>query len=87
MIEEKKRKEIVFEYAPMAITAIGIIVCAIAFQQKLIKTLPVLFSLMRKAKGRFMLKFIFSNVDGAIVIFPPTIVVAAASVPFSSVLI
>ena len=46
MIEEKKRKEIVFEYAPMAITAIGIIVCAIAFQQKLIKTLPVLFSLM-----------------------------------------
>ena len=36
----------VFEYIPMGFTAIGIIVCAIVFEQMVIKTFPVLFSLL-----------------------------------------
>ena len=43
---EKQKKRILFEYLPMAVTAVGILSCAIVFQQKVIKTLPVLFSLL-----------------------------------------
>ena len=46
MLDKKKKNTIIYEYTPIAITAIGIIVCAIIFKQTLVKTLPVLFSLL-----------------------------------------
>ena len=40
------RKKIFRDYVPMAITAIGILVCAIVFKQTFIKVLPLFFSLI-----------------------------------------
>jgi nicotinamide mononucleotide transporter PnuC len=42
----EKKKAILFEYIPMAITGIGILICAIVFQQMFIKVLPLFFSLL-----------------------------------------
>ena len=39
------KEKILLEYTPMAITAIGILICAIIFEQMLIKILPLFFSL------------------------------------------
>lgn len=41
-----KKKAILYEYLPMAVTGIGILVCAIVFQQMIIKVLPLFFSLL-----------------------------------------
>ncbi len=41
-----KKKAILFEYLPMAVTGIGILVCAIIFKQMFIKVLPLFFSLI-----------------------------------------
>jgi nicotinamide mononucleotide transporter PnuC len=41
-----KKKAILFEYLPMAVTGIGILVCAIVFEQMFIKVLPLFFSLL-----------------------------------------
>ena len=41
-----KKKTILFEYLPMALTGIGILTCAIVFEQMLIKVLPLFFSLL-----------------------------------------
>ena len=41
-----KKKAILFEYLPMAVTGIGILVCAIIFEQMFIKVLPLFFSLL-----------------------------------------
>ena len=41
-----RNKAILFEYLPMAVTGIGILVCAIVFQQMIIKVLPLFFSLL-----------------------------------------
>lgn len=41
-----KKKTILFEYLPMAVTGIIILVCAIAFKQMIIKVLPLFFSLL-----------------------------------------
>ncbi|MBO5092315.1 MAG: nicotinamide mononucleotide transporter, partial [Clostridia bacterium] len=41
-----KKKAIIFEYLPMAVTGIIILVCAIAFKQMIIKVLPLFFSLL-----------------------------------------
>ncbi len=45
-LTEKQIKRVWFEYLPMAITAIGILVCAIVFKQMIIKVLPLFFSLV-----------------------------------------
>ena len=41
-----KKKAILFEYLPMAMTGIGILICAIVFKQMFIKVLPLFFSLL-----------------------------------------
>lgn len=41
-----KKKSILFEYIPMAITGIGILICAIVFKQMFIKVFPLFFSLL-----------------------------------------
>lgn len=41
-----KTKVILLEYLPMALTGIGILICAIVFQQMFIKVLPMFFSLL-----------------------------------------
>ena len=41
-----KKKVILFEYLPMAMTGICILICAIVFQQMFIKVLPLFFSLL-----------------------------------------
>ena len=41
-----KKKTILFEYLPMAVTGIIILVCAIVFKQMFIKVLPLFFSLL-----------------------------------------
>ena len=41
-----KSKKIIFEYLPMSVTAIGVIVCGIVFKQAFIKVLPLIFSLV-----------------------------------------
>ena len=41
-----KKKAILFEYLPMAVTGIIILVCAIVFKQMFIKVLPLFFSLL-----------------------------------------
>ena len=41
-----KKKAILFEYIPMAITGVIILVCAIIFKQMFIKVLPLFFSLL-----------------------------------------
>ena len=41
-----KKKAILFEYLPMAVTGIIILVCAIVFEQMPIKVLPLFFSLL-----------------------------------------
>lgn len=41
-----KKKAILFEYIPMAVTGIIILVCAIVFKQMFIKVLPLFFSLL-----------------------------------------
>ena len=41
-----KKKAILFEYLPMALTGIIILVCAIVFKQMFIKVLPLFFSLL-----------------------------------------
>ena len=40
------KEKILLEYIPMALTGIGIIVCAIIFKQVFIKVLPLCFSLL-----------------------------------------
>jgi len=40
------KKAILFEYIPMALTGIGILICAIIFKQMVIKVLPLFFSLL-----------------------------------------
>ena len=40
-----KKKAILFEYIPMAVTGVTILVCAIVFKQMFIKVLPLFFSL------------------------------------------
>lgn len=40
-----RRKKVLYEYIPMALTFIGILTCAIIFKQKVIKTIPVCVSL------------------------------------------
>lgn len=42
----KRKKAILFEYLPMAITGITILACAIVFEQMFIKVLPLFFSLL-----------------------------------------
>lgn len=41
-----KKKAILFEYIPMAVTGVIILVCAIIFKQMFIKVLPLFFSLL-----------------------------------------
>ncbi len=41
-----RQKAIVFEYLPMALTGVGILICAILFEQMFIKVLPLFFSLL-----------------------------------------
>ncbi len=45
-MNNKTVKKIFMDYVPMAITAIGILVCAIVFEQMFIKVLPLFFSLI-----------------------------------------
>ena len=45
-LTEKDKKKFLFEYLPMLITGIGILVCAIVFKQMFIKVLPLFFSLI-----------------------------------------
>ena len=43
---EQRTRKYLFEYLPMLITGIGILVCAIVFKQMFIKVLPLFFSLI-----------------------------------------
>ena len=45
-IKRETKRKILLEYLPMVATFIGIITCAILFKQRVIKTLPVCFSLL-----------------------------------------
>ena len=45
-LSEKQIKRVLFEYLPMSVTGVGILICAIVFKQMFIKTFPVLFSLL-----------------------------------------
>ena len=40
-LTEKDKKKFLFEYLPMLITGIGVLVCAIVFKQMFIKVLPL----------------------------------------------